>query len=87
MAQAAQRMLFRYLSQEYEGRSLMIKELLLYSMINGESKRDQAEPHWISAEEVGCHVVAILSDTASFEGPILSLKSRKQVGQPERKPA
>jgi hypothetical protein len=66
---------------------VLIRELLLYAMIAGESKRDVAEPHWITAEEVGRHVGAIIADPAPFEGPILSLKSRRQIGIPERKPA
>ncbi len=86
MAQAAQRALFRYLAKEGEGRPVMIRELLLYAMIAGERTRATAEPHWLTAEEVGRHVAAIIADPGPFEGPILSLKSRKQVGQPERKP-
>ena len=87
MAQAAQRALFRYLAKEAEGKPVTVKELMLYAMINGESKRDQAEAYWITDREVGRHVVAVLASPAEFEGPILALKSKKQVGLPERKPA
>lgn len=87
MAQSAQRTLFRYLAKEQDGKPVTIKELMLYAMIDGESKRDVAEPHWITDREVGRHVVAVLADPAGFEGTILTLKSKKQVGFPERKPA
>lgn len=86
MAQSAQRTLFRYLAKEHEGSAVSVKELMLYAMINGESKRDKAEPFWITDREVGRHVVAVLSDPQTFEGPILALKSKKQIGLPERKP-
>src|SRR5690606_25515710 len=43
MAQSAQRTLFRYLAKEHEGSPVTVKELMLYAMINGESKRDKAE--------------------------------------------
>lgn len=85
MAQAAQRALFRYLAKEPAWRNVHVRELMLYSMIAGKSKAAMAEPHWITADEVGQHVRAILADLATFEGPVLTLKSRKQVGQPERK--
>lgn len=87
MAQSAQRTLFRYLAKEQEGGTVSVKELMLYAMINGESKRDKAEPYWITDREVGRHVVAVLADPATFAGPILALKSKKQIGLPERQPA
>jgi len=86
MAQAAQRVLYRYLAREPSFSEVNVRELMLYSMIAGRSRADIAEPHWISAEEVGRHVVAILADLGAFAGPILSLKSRKQVGLPEKTP-
>jgi len=83
-AQAAQRSLFRYLATDPAYGNSHVRELILYSMIAGRSKTGVAQAHWISADEVGTHVTTILSDPKSFEGPILTLKSRKQVGQPER---
>jgi len=63
-----------------------VRELLLYSMIAGKSNAGKTEPTWVTDDEVGKHVSAILSDLNSFEGPILTVKSRKQIGLPERKP-
>ena len=86
MAQAAQRVLYHYLAREPSFAAVNIRELILYSMIAGHGKAGIAESHWITAEEVGRHLVAILLDPETFAGPILALKSRKQVGLPERAP-
>lgn len=86
MAQAAQRVFYRYLAREPTYAGVNVRELMLYSMIAGRSKAEVAEPHWITAEEVGRHLVAILSDLDAFAGPILTLKSRKQIGLPEKVP-
>jgi hypothetical protein len=83
MSQAAQRMLYRGLGRERrEGAE--IRELMIVSMVNGESSRQHAKPEWLSDIEIGRHVCAILDAPASFPGPILQLKSREQVGRPEQ---
>ncbi|MDY0012566.1 MAG: SDR family oxidoreductase [Rhodocyclaceae bacterium] len=81
MCQAAQRVMFRVLAEEMKDRGVRIQELMLVSMIAGESKRGQAHPKWwITDEEVGRHVLAILENPDWFPEPILTLKSRKEVG-------
>jgi len=82
MLQAAQRMMYRGFAKECRD-SAQIRELMLISMINGERKRDVAEPHWVTDVEVGEHICAIIADPGTFAGPILRLESREQVGQPE----
>jgi NAD(P)-dependent dehydrogenase (short-subunit alcohol dehydrogenase family) len=82
MSQAAQRMLYRGLARERSG-GAEIRELMIVSMVNGESSRQHAKPEWLSDLEIGRHVCAVLSAPASFPGPILQLKSRDQVGRPE----
>lgn len=82
MLQAAQRMMYRGFAREYRD-GAQIRELLLISMINGERKRDIAEPHWVMDTEVGEHVCAIIEDPETFAGPILRLESRDQIGKPE----
>jgi len=82
-AQAAQRMIFRHLSADPPRGDVRILELMLYSMIAGHGSAERAEPHWITAGEVGRHVLAVVADPAAFAGPILRLRSRKQVGLPE----
>lgn len=86
MSQAAQRVLYRYLAGAPEAEGRHVRELMLCSMIAGKRTAAVAEPHWITADEVGRHVGAVLGDLDGFAGPILMLKSRKQVGLPERRP-
>ncbi len=86
MMQAAQRMMYRGFAKERKS-GAHIRELMLISMINGERKREIAEPHWVMDTEVGEHVCAIIEDPETFAGPILRLESREQVGKPEAKKA
>jgi NAD(P)-dependent dehydrogenase (short-subunit alcohol dehydrogenase family) len=82
MAQAALRMMYRGLARENRA-GPAIRELMIVSMVNGESKRDRAEPAWVTDAEVGRHVCAILAAPAEFPGPILKLENRDQVGRPD----
>jgi NAD(P)-dependent dehydrogenase (short-subunit alcohol dehydrogenase family) len=82
MVQAALRMMYRGMAREHrEGPA--IRELMIISMVNGASKRDRAEPSWVTDTEVGRHVCAILAAPAQFPGPVLRLESREQVGRPD----
>jgi hypothetical protein len=56
---------------------------MIVSMVNGKSKRANADPAWITDSEVGRHVCAIIADPTRFPGPILTLKTKEQVGQPD----
>jgi NAD(P)-dependent dehydrogenase (short-subunit alcohol dehydrogenase family) len=82
LSQAAQRMMYRGFARERKG-GAEIRELMVISMVNGESKRARAEPEWVTDVEVGQHVCAILAKPSAFPGPVLQLKSREQVGQAE----
>jgi len=83
MCQAAQRNMFRFLAQEYKGNGSIV-ELMLYSLIVDPVDEETSDPRWIRADEVGAHVLAVLDRPGDFPGPILTLKSRKQVGVPEQ---
>lgn len=83
IAQAGLRMLYRGLARERK-EGAQVRELMIISMVNGESKRDKAQPEWVTDEEVGRHVCAILAAPEQFPGPVLQLKSREQVGQPDQ---
>jgi len=83
MAQAALRMMYRGFAREYREGPLM-RELLIASMVNGQSKRDRAEESWITDIECGRHLCALLDDPAAFDAPIVTLKSRDQVGRPDK---
>jgi NAD(P)-dependent dehydrogenase (short-subunit alcohol dehydrogenase family) len=83
IAQAGLRMLYRGLARERK-HGAQLRELMIVSMVNGESKRDKAQPDWVTDEEVGRHVCAILDAPERFAGPILQLKSRDQIGHPDQ---
>jgi NAD(P)-dependent dehydrogenase (short-subunit alcohol dehydrogenase family) len=82
MAQAAQRMLYRGLAKERKS-GAQLRELMIVSMVAGQSNRDSAPPDWVTDVEVGRHVCAILDAPEKFARPILHLRSREQVGLPE----
>jgi NAD(P)-dependent dehydrogenase (short-subunit alcohol dehydrogenase family) len=82
MAQAAQRMLYRGLAKERRS-GAQLRELMIVSMVAGHSNRDMAQPDWVTDLEAGMHVCAILDAPERFAKPILHLRSRAQVGQPE----
>jgi len=82
MAQAALRMMYRGFTKERKS-GAQLHELMIVSMVAGESNRQVAPADWITDIEVGRHVCAILDDPDRFPKPILQLRSRQQVGLPE----
>jgi len=83
ICQAAQRNMFRFYALEMAALGVSVVELILVSMIVGSADDATADPRQLRADEVGTHVRATLEQADRFPGPILTLKSRKQVGQPE----
>jgi NADP-dependent 3-hydroxy acid dehydrogenase YdfG len=83
MVQAAQRALFNYLDREKHA-AVQVRELVIYSMILPGREVSATEPYRLTAYEVGQHIGAIIAQPAAFTGPILALKSRKQLGLGER---
>lgn len=83
VAQAGLRMMYRGFAREHS-EGAQIRELMIISMVNGASKRDKAQPEWVTDDEVGQHVCAILAAPDQFPGPILQLKNREQIGQPDQ---
>ena len=77
MGQAALRNFYRFLAKEPACQNIHVRELMLYSMIAGKSNAGAAETTWITDDEVGQHVSAVLADLGAFEGPILTLKVSK----------
>lgn len=82
IVQGGLRMLYRGLAREQRD-GPHVRELIVASMVNGASKRDAARPEWLTDDEIGRHVCAILTDPASFPGPILRLAERSAVARPE----
>jgi len=82
IVQAAERMMIRALAKEHRGKTTHLRELMIISMVNGASTRQQAAADWLTDTEIGEHITSIIARPAEFPGPILSLKSRDQVGVP-----
>jgi NAD(P)-dependent dehydrogenase (short-subunit alcohol dehydrogenase family) len=82
MGQAAMRMMYKGAAKEAKS-GAQPKELMIISMVNSETTRDIAQPDWITNEEVGRHVCAILDAPEKFPKPVVHLRSRAQVGSPE----
>jgi NAD(P)-dependent dehydrogenase (short-subunit alcohol dehydrogenase family) len=78
--QAAERMMIRALAKEHRGKTTHLRELMIISMVNGASKRQEAAPDWLTDTEIGEHITSIIARPAEYPGPILTLKSKDQVG-------
>jgi len=87
MCQAAQRAMYAVLARELADTGVRIHNLMLYSMIAGHSNRDRHHPKWITAEEVGRHLVAVLAHPEWFPEVTLALRSRGEAGQRPADPA
>ena len=82
IGQAALRMLYRGLAKERKV-GAQVRELIVVSMVAGTSNRASAPAEWLTDLEVGRHVCAVLDGPGFFAKPVLYLRSREQVGQPE----
>ncbi|WP_308209687.1 NmrA family NAD(P)-binding protein [Actinomadura madurae] len=73
MVQAAQRNLYRGL--QAENREAVIRELMIVSKVNGRGNRHEASAEWLTAEQVGERVVAVVGDpeAAGNSGPVVRM--------------
>ena len=78
VCQAAQRRLFLALAGEL-GTRVRIRELMIYSVVAGESNRAKARAEWLTDEEIGHYAVAIFERLERFTEPIIKLQSREQL--------
>jgi len=81
MVQAALRMLYRGLVREHE-HGAVVRELMIASMVNGASKRDDAQAEWLTDQEIGRHVCAILARPQDYPDPVIEIARHSQVGRP-----
>lgn len=79
IVQAGLRNFYRGLAKEFPDRS--IRQMQIVSMVNGKSKRAIAQDSWLTDLECGEHACAILDAPAAFEGPVVVLKNRENVGR------
>ncbi|WP_236791967.1 NAD(P)H-binding protein [Amycolatopsis sp. GM8] len=77
MAQAAQRNLYRGL--QAENRDALIRELMIVSKVNGRGNRHEASDEWLTAEQIGQRIVAVVDDpdAADNRGPIVRMTPEK----------
>lgn len=87
MAQAALRMMYRAIIREASPDGPTIREMMIVSMVNGESRRDVATSQWLTDVEIGEHICAMIAEPERFPGPVEALRSREQIGEPEPRPA
>jgi NAD(P)-dependent dehydrogenase (short-subunit alcohol dehydrogenase family) len=65
-AQAAQRMLYR--STAKEAASGVVRELMIRSMVTGDSNRDRAPAEWLTDAEIGRHVCDLVAEEHDARG-------------------
>jgi NAD(P)-dependent dehydrogenase (short-subunit alcohol dehydrogenase family) len=81
IVQAGLRNFYRGMAKEYRDR--FVRQMQIVSMVNGESKRDVAQESWLTDRECGEHACAIVERPSEFKGPVVVLKTRKEVGVAE----
>lgn len=81
MAQAALQMMYRGLARE-GGQGALVRELMIDSMVNGASKRRNAKAEWLTDDEIGEHICAILANPGNFPEPVIKIGQRSDVGRP-----
>ena len=76
-------MMFKVLASEAApANEVLIRELMVYGMVAGESNKGKVDPAKVlTADEVGAHVASVLADPVGFAGPILTLKTKAEVGK------
>jgi hypothetical protein len=56
-----------------------VRELMIYSVVAGASKRAKARPEWLTDEEIGRYAVAVFEHPERFSEPIIKLQNREQL--------
>ena len=74
IAQAGLRAAYRHLAKESRARRVAVRQLVLHSMIAGESNADNADPSWITAEQVGRAVCEMVQDDGDSPEAVLDLR-------------
>lgn len=67
MVQASQRMYYRHLAREASTKDIYVRELMLCSMVAGESNRETADASWLTDREIGERVCQIAADPRSVD--------------------
>lgn len=67
MAQAAQRMWYRHLAREAGKRGVHVREVMIASMVAGDSNREHADSAWLTDAQIGAQVCDVVSDPAAYK--------------------
>lgn len=82
IAQAGLRMMHRALAHEAAPRRVHVKQLTVASVVNGATTRAQADPAWVTAEEIGAQVAALIERPQDFPQPVWRIARRDASGRP-----
>ncbi len=82
VAQAGLRMLHRGLAFEAEPLGVHLKQLTVASVVNGATTRAHADPAWVTAEEIGAQVAAMIARPGEFPEPVWRIARRDASGRP-----
>jgi 3-oxoacyl-[acyl-carrier protein] reductase len=81
VASAAQVMLTKVLRAESRDSPVRIHELMIWTTIATRVHRGKVDPSWITPNDVGRHIIALMASEAAAREPIVHLRSRDAVGK------
>jgi 3-oxoacyl-[acyl-carrier protein] reductase len=81
VASAAQVMLTKVLRAESRDPPVRIQELMIWTTIATRVHGGKVDPSWITPNDVGRHIVALMASDAATREPIVHLRSRDAVGK------
>jgi hypothetical protein len=81
VASAAQVMLTKVLRVESRDSPVRIHELMIWTTIATRVHGGKVDPSWITPNDVGRHIIALIASEAAAREPIVHLRSRDAVGK------
>lgn len=81
MAQAALRQMYRGFAHELGDDGPAVRELIVASVVAGRA-HGQADPLWVTPDEIGERVLGIIDNPRGFPGPIWRIARRDESGVP-----
>ena len=81
VASAAQVMLTKVLRAEAVQANVRIQELIIWTTIATRAHAGEVDPSWITPNDVGRHIIALLASEAAAREPVVHLRSRDAVAK------
>jgi len=81
VASAGQVMLTKVLNAEARDSSVRIQELMIWTTVATRVHGGKVDPTWITPNEVGRHIIALIASGLGAREPIVHLRSRDAVGK------